>query len=384
MKNIPYGRQSIDDEDIKAVVNSLRSDLITQGPKIAEFEEKLAEYCGARYAVVFNSGTAALHSAYFSLGLTQSDEFITTPTTFVATSNAGLYLGAIPKFVDIEPDTGNIDIDAVESQIANTTKLISVVHFAGHSVNMKPLQVLAKKYGLFVVEDASHALGGKYKHFKVGSCKFSDATIFSFHPVKHITTGEGGAVLTNSKQIYRKLLLFRSHGVTKNPREFKLSQAGSWYYEMHELGFNYRMPDILAALGISQLKKIDNFILQRRAIADQYTLAFRNNPYFKLPTERAYASHAFHLYPIFLKKKFLKHKHTIVADLHSKNIGVQVHYIPVHTHPLYRKLLGKINLPASVEFYKSEISLPIFPGLSKENISYIVTTLEQILKRYDV
>lgn len=377
MKFIPYGRQFIDQDDIDAVIETLKSPFLTQGPKVKEFEKALASYTGAKYAVVFNSGTSALHAAYFTLGLKRDNEFITTPISFVATSNAGLYLGAKPIFVDVEKDTGNIDISKVEEKITKKTKLISVVHYAGHSVDMKKVYEIAKKYNLKVVEDACHALGGEYENEKIGSCKYSDATIFSFHPVKHITTGEGGAVLTNDRKAYEKLLMFRNHGITK--KDFLNESEGDWYYEMQFLGFNYRMTDIGASLGLSQLKKLDYFIKKRREIADTYNETFKDNPYFDLPVEKKYAKHAFHLYPIRLKIKTKRRE--IFDKLRQNGLGVQVHYIPIYWQPYYQNLGYKKGLCKNAEdFYQREISLPIYPAMKKDDIDYVI---KKVLKVFE-
>jgi UDP-4-amino-4,6-dideoxy-N-acetyl-beta-L-altrosamine transaminase len=311
MNFIPYSRQWIDEEDIKEVESVLRSDLITQGPKPQEFEEKLAGYCGAKYCVVFNSGTSALHAAYFTAGLKKDDELITSPVSFVATANAGIYLNARPVFIDIEKDTGNMDVSKINEKITEKTKLIVPVHYSGHPVEMEAVYNIARERGISIIEDACHALGAKYKNGITGSCKFSDMTIFSFHPVKHIATGEGGAVTTNSKDHYEKLLMFRSHGITKD----KLTDTpdGDWYYEMQFLGYNYRMTDIQAALGVSQLKKLDNFIKRRREIAGIYNNKFKDNPYFDIPPEKDYAYSSYHLYPIRLKDSYKDKKKEIFS-----------------------------------------------------------------------
>ncbi len=375
---LPYSRQFIDEEDVKAVVEVLKSDFITQGPKVGEFEERLAEALGAKYAAVFNSGTSALHAAYFALGLSKGDEFITTPITFVATSNAGLFLGAKPKFCDVEEDTGNINADLLEEKVSPRTKLIVVVHYAGHPCDMERVKKIADELGIAVVEDACHALGAKYKGFKVGSCRYSDATVFSFHPVKHITTGEGGAVLTNRKDVYEKLLMFRNHGVTKREEKFTKPKEGDWYCEMQFLGFNYRMTDIQASLGISQLRKLNAFVEKRRKIAKTYTKLFENNPFFELPPEREYAYHSYHLYHLRLKDEHEGKKKELFSLLRRKGIGVQVHYIPVYLHPYYRKLGYKQGeCPVAERFYRKVLSIPIFPSMEEREISYVARTLTE-------
>jgi len=393
-KFIPYSRQFIDQDDINDVIKVLKSDFITQGTKIPEFEQKLAEYCGAKYAVVFNSGTSALHGAYFSLGLKKSDEFITSPITFVATANAGLYLGAIPVFVDVEKKTGNIDVSKIEKRITKKTKLLVPVHYAGHPVDLEAIHKIAKKHHLFVVEDACHALGAKYRRqkkevrsqnkikksgdwIKIGSCTYSDMTVLSFHPVKHITTGEGGAVLTNNEEFYKRLMMFRTHGITKN--KFMHKPDGDWYYEMQLLGYNYRMTDIQAALGISQIRKLDSFVERRRAVADFYHNALKDNPYFDIPSEEDYAFSSYHLYPIRLKDTYKNKKRQIFSGLRKKGIGVQVHYIPIYWQPYYRDLGYKKGLcPVAENFYKRELSIPVYPGLTEKEISYVIGSISSL------
>jgi UDP-4-amino-4,6-dideoxy-N-acetyl-beta-L-altrosamine transaminase len=374
MKTIPYGRQSIDTKDLEAVIKVLQSEFLTQGPKIEEFEQKLARYCNAKYAVVVNSGTAALHAAYFALGLTKGDEFITSPITFAATTNAGLYLGAKPVFTDIDPQTGNIDTDKIEDRINPRTKLITPIHFAGHPVDLERVHSVARKHNLYIVEDACHALGAEYKGEKIGSCKFSDMAVLSFHPVKHITTGEGGAVLTNNKKWYEKMLQFRTHGITKTA--FQNKPDGDWYYEMQLLGYNYRLTDLQAALGISQLEKIDRFVTKRREIAKYYNKAFEGNEYFDTPPEEAYAKSAYHLYSIRLKDKWIPKKREIFSALRDKGLGVQVHYIPVYLQPYYQKLGYKNGVcPIAEDFYKREISIPMYPVMDKGDIGKVINLL---------
>ncbi len=363
---IPYGRQYIDDEDIEEVVRVLRSDYITQGPKVREFEEKLADFCGARFAVVFNSGTSALIAAYYAVGLLEGDEFVTSPITFVATANAGLHLGARPVFVDVESDTGNMDVRKIENALTERTKLIVPVHYGGHPADLEGIREIAKRYNLKVVEDACHALGASYRGHRIGSCAFSDATVFSFHPVKHITTGEGGAVLTNDEEVYEKLLLFREHGIRRNVRKEE-----PWYYECLLLGYNFRMTDIQAALGISQLRKLPRFVERRRKIAEIYNEAFRNNPHFDTPVERDYAFNSYHLYPIRFKEKGMRDR--MFVKLRNKGIGVQVHYIPVYWHPLYQRLgYEKGMCPVAEEFYSGELSLPMHVSITEEEVFYTI------------
>ncbi len=369
---IPYGRQWIDDEDIAAVVEVLKSPFITQGPKIEEFERRLADFCGARFCVVFNSGTSALHAVYYALGLGKGDEFITSPITFVATANAGLFLGARPVFCDVEPDTGNLNPELLERLITPKTKLIVPVHYAGHPCDMKRIYSVARRYGVAVVEDACHSLGARYTGFPVGNCAYSDAVVFSFHPVKHITTGEGGAVLTNREDVYEKLVLFRNHGI----RKFE-----DWWYEMEFLGFNYRMTDIQAALGISQLKKLGFFVKRRREIAAEYSNRFANNPFFDVPVEKEYAYHAYHLYVIRLKDSLVPLRKILFRKLRERGLGVQVHYIPVYWHPYYGRLgFSKGLCQVAEDFYSRVISIPLYPAMTQEDVEKVSRILMETLK----
>ncbi len=378
---IPYGRQFIDEEDIKAVVEVLKSDFITQGPKVKEFEEKLAQYCGAKYCVVFNSGTSALLSAYFACGIGKGDEVITTPITFVATANMLLVLGAKPVFADVERDTGNIDPDSVENLITEKTKAIVPVHYGGHPVDLERIKEIANRYNLKVIEDACHALGAEYKNTKIGSCRYSDATIFSFHPVKHITTGEGGAVLTNDEDIYRKLLLIRNHGI--NREKFVYESEGDWYYEVQTLGFNFRLTDIQASLGISQLKKLPRFVERRREIASFYRESLKDNPLFDLPVEKPYAFHSYHLYPVRLKDPFVGKKREIIKTFRERGIGVQVHYIPIYRHPFYRDIgYATVQLPSAEDFYRRVFTLPIFPSIKEGDLELVVRVVNEQTERF--
>jgi UDP-4-amino-4,6-dideoxy-N-acetyl-beta-L-altrosamine transaminase len=384
-KLIPYGRQCVDEDDIKAVLEVLRSDFLTQGPKVREFEEALAEYCGAKYAVSFSSGTAALHGAYFAAGIGKGDEVITSPITFLATANAALFLGGRPVFVDIEPDIGNIDADLVEPVITSKTKAIVPVHFAGHPADLQRIAEIAKEHNLIVVEDACHALGAKYQNTTIGDCKYSDMAVFSFHPVKSIATGEGGAVLTNNKKYYEKLVMFRQHGVTKADGAFvnKGEDAGQWYYEMQYLGYNYRLTDIQCALGISQLKKLDRFIQKRRQIVNAYNRAFKGNSFFDLPVEKSGVESAWHLYAVRLKDAYKRMKKKIFEELRLRRLGVQVHYIPVHLQPYYQQLGYSRDLcPKSKDFYERQISIPIYPAMSEEDAEYVINNLLDVLKHH--
>ncbi len=382
MRPISYGRQYIDESDIEEVVKVLHSDYLTQGPKVREFEKNLAEIVGAKYAVSFSNGTAALHGAYFAGGLGPKDEIVTTPNTFAATSNAALYLGARPIFSDIDMKTGNIDPDEIEEKITQRTKFIVPVHYSGHPVVLETIYKIAKKHNLMVIEDACHALGAKYKGDPIGSCKYSDMTVFSFHPVKSITTGEGGAVTTNSKELYNRLILFRQHGITKNREDFSRTPDGPWYHEMRLLGYNYRLTDIQAALGISQLRKLDKFIKRRREIVSLYKDLLKDNPYFELPPEEEYAFSSWHLYPVKLKEPYIPYKRDIFEELRKKSIFLQVHYIPVYMHPYYQDLGYKKGIsPISEDFYKREISFPIYYSLEDNELRYFVDTILEIMEK---
>lgn len=379
IKFLPYGKQFIDENDIKNVINVLKSDFITQGPKINEFEEKLAKYCGSKYAVAFNSGTSALHGAYFAFGIENDDEVITSPNTFVATSNAALYLNAKPVFSDIEKETGNMDVSKVEEKITDETKIIVPVHYSGNPVDLNELYKIAKRNDIKIIEDAAHSMGAKYKGEKIGNSKYSEMSIFSFHPVKHLTTGEGGAVLTNNEEYYEKLLMFRSHGITK--KNFFNKSDGDWYYEMHFLGYNYRITDIQAVLGISQLKKLDRFVKRRKEIAGMYNAAFKDNPFFDTVIEKNCCKSSFHLYPILIKEKYKNRKKEIFSKLRDEGLGVQVHYIPVYLQPYYQQLGYKKGLcSVSEDFYLREISIPMYPTMNNEDANYVI---EKVFKVFE-
>ena len=384
MKIIPYGRQWIDASDIREVIKVLKSDWLTQGPKIKEFEGALCDYTGAKYAVAVSSGTSALHIACLAAGIKRGDEVITSPITFVASANCILYCGGKPVFADIQKDTVNIDPEEIKKKISPNTKAIIPVHFAGHPCDLEEISLIAQKHNLLVIEDAAHALGAEYKNTKIGSCKYSDMAIFSFHPVKSITTGEGGAILTNNEEIFKKLLIFRNHGIAKEKAELMNKNEGPWFYEMHELGFNYRITDIQATLGISQLKKINSFISDRREIAKFYNKSFRGNNYFDIPVEREYVFSAYHLYPIRVKDKFKVQKKEIFNKMRDSGLGIQVHYIPVYLQPFYKKLGYKIKIcPKAEDFYEKEISIPMYPSLKDTQIKFVVKEILKIFKNYE-
>ncbi len=365
---IPYGHQSINKKDIAEVAKVLEGDWLTQGPHLGSFEVALAKYCGVKYVVCFSSGTAALHGAYFAAGLGKDDEFITTPLTFVATANAGLYLGAKPVFVDVDRN-GNLDIEEVKQKITTKTKLIVPVDYAGNPVDMDQFMKLAKEKNLKVILDACHSLGAEFGGKKVGSR--ADMTVFSFHPVKSITAGEGGAVLTNDRVYYEKLKTFRTHGITK---------LDDWNYEMRDLGFNYRMTDMQAALGENQLGRLDKFIAKRRKIVAVYEAGFRGlEQQLELPKESLKAKSSWHLYPIRLRDELIAKRLEIFRALRKAGIGVQVHYIPVYLHPYYQNFGYKKGLcPKAESFYEAEISLPIYPGLTKKDQEYVIKTLSKL------
>jgi len=366
---IPYGKQTISEEDIEEVVSVLKSDYLTTGPKIEEFENRLCEYTDAKYCVVVSNGTAALHLASMVL-LEKNDKVLTTPNSFLATSNSILYVNAQPIFVDISKD-GNIDLDLCEEKLKNdpSIKALYVVAFSGNMLNQKKLKYLKEKYNVIIVEDCAHAIGATFDGIKAGSCKNSDCSIFSFHPVKHLTTGEGGAITTNSKEIYEKLLVLRNHGMYKD------SSMEPWYYEMRELGFNYRITDIQCALGISQLKKLDKFCERRYQIAQKYDISFKDTkikPLYKYDGNSSY-----HLYVVLVDFNNLTITKTELFNrLKENNIRIQLHYIPINKQPYYKNLgYGDIKTPVMDKYYEQCFSLPMYPLLSNEEQDYVIKTL---------
>jgi perosamine synthetase len=409
MKKYTYGKQSISLRDIWAVIKTMRSSWLTQGPKVKEFEQALCNYTGAKYAVAVANGTAALHLSALCLDLKPGDEVITSPNTFLASANCVLYAGGNIQFADIEPETANIDSLKIEKKITPKTKAIIPVHFAGQSCDMEKIYQIAQKHNLKIIEDAAHAIGSNYnptptvfanslrkgstgqeatpverlritgKNNKVGSCKYSDMTIFSFHPVKTITTGEGGAITTNNKNIYKKLLTLRTIGITKDPK-LLTKNDGPWYYETHHLGFNYRLSDIHSALGISQLKKLDTFKAKRRTIVKMYRNAFADDERFSLLEEKSYSNASFHLCPLLINFEKIKlNKKELFVKLQNAGLFLQVHYIPVHTQPLYKKLgFKKGDFPIAEKYYRKTISLPLYPTLKNKEISHIIKTIKNI------
>lgn len=376
---IPYGKQTIDEDDVRAVAETLKSDFLTTGPKIQEFEKKFAEFVDAKYSVAVSSGTAALHLACLAVELKQEEELITSPMTFAASANCALYCGAKPVFVDIKED-GLIDEELIEERITPKTKIIIPVHYAGLPCNMKKIKEIAGKHNIFIIEDACHALGAEYENTKIGDCAHSDMAVFSFHPVKHITTGEGGMITTNSEEIYKKLLLLRSHGITKDRNELLNKNEGSWFYEMQMLGFNYRITDIQCALGISQLKKIDEFVGRRREIAKKYDEAFFGVDAVETLRETGNVKNAYHLYVIEVEDSGKRLE--LFNHLKENGIFCQVHYIPVHWHPYYQKLgYKKEECPKSGKFYERIISLPMYPSLKNDEQEKIVKIINNFYER---
>ncbi len=382
-KLLPYGYQWIDEEDITAVSEVLRSDWITQGPKVAEFEKEFAGYVGAKYAVAVSSGTAALHAACFAAQIEKGDEVITTPITFAASANCVIYQGGTPIFADIDADTLNIDPEEIKKKINKKTKALIPVDFTGRPADLEKILQIAKDNNLVVIEDASHALGATYKDSKIGSS--SDMTIFSFHPVKHITTGEGGMITTNNKEYYERLKLFRTHGITKD-KDKLLNYDGPWYYEMQELGYNYRLTDFQCALGLGQLKKIDKFIQRRREIVKKYNSEFKDIPEIKIPEINPIDSNpVWHIYMIQLNLDRLKvDRREIFEALRAENIGVNVHYIPVHLQPYYQKRFGyrRGDFPKAENYYSRAITLPVFPKMSEKDIDDVVSAVKKVINYY--
>ncbi|CAM4393236.1 UDP-4-amino-4,6-dideoxy-N-acetyl-beta-L-altrosamine transaminase [Saccharibacillus endophyticus] len=377
-KMLPYGQQWLDEEDIEAVVQVLKGDFITQGPAIEAFERKVSDYAGTRYGVAFANGTAALHAACFAAEIGPNDEVITTPLTFLASSNCILYQGGTPVFADINPVTYNIDPHEIELKLTPYTKAVIPVDFSGQPAEMDRIQEIARLHNLIVIEDAAHSIGAQYQGRKVGT--WADMTMFSFHPVKHVTTGEGGIIVTDNERFYRRLLQFRNHGMTRDPQEL-ISNEGPWYYEMQSLGYNYRMTDIQAALGTSQMNKLDAFIEKRKILADLYSAKLADTPGVILPSQHADASSSWHLYIIQLDSKLnIPDRKNVFQKLRDMNIGVNVHYMPVYLQPYYKNLGYHRGLcPHAESYYENCLTLPLFPKMTEQDIDYVVTCIKEAI-----
>ena len=383
---IPYGRQLISQDDITSVLEVLKSEFITQGPQVPKFEQTVASYVGASHAIAVNSATSALHIACLALNLEKGDWLWTSPNSFVASANCALYCGAKIDFVDIDAATYNMCPEKLTEKLEKAKqanklpKIIVLVHFAGQSCDMEAFSALSKRYGFKIIEDASHAIGGRWDNSYIGSCQFSDITVFSFHPVKIITTAEGGMLTTNSKHVADKLIALRSHGVTKSPNLFSKNEEGAWYYEQQSLGYNYRLTDIQAALGISQMKKINNFILRRHEIASIYNEQLKNLP-LRLPEQHEKSYSSYHLYPIQIQETAsCMDRKRCFDELRSAGILVNVHYIPIHTQPYFSNLGFKLgDFPNSEEYYKRTISIPIHAALSEPEQGFIIENIQRLL-----
>ena len=380
---IPYGRQDITQGDIDAVIEVLKSDFLTQGPQVPKFEKEVSRYCGAKYAVAVNSATSALHLACLSLGLGTGNWLWTSPITFVASANCGLYCGAKVDFVDIDPVTYNLCTKALKKklikakELGRLPKVVVAVHLGGQSCDMKAIHALSKEYGFKIIEDASHAIGGKYLNEPIGNCKYSDITVFSFHPVKIITTGEGGMALTNNNKLAEHMSLLRSHGITRDPSQMTKQADGDWYYQQIELGYNYRMTDMQAALGVSQFKKINNNVSRRHEIADRYNKFLSDFP-LTLPYQSADGYSAFHLYIIRLKNRN-KHKQTF-DTLRAKGIGVNLHYIPLYRQPYYQFNDSDYNnFPESESYYSEAITIPLYRMMSNLDQDVVIQAIKESL-----
>jgi UDP-4-amino-4,6-dideoxy-N-acetyl-beta-L-altrosamine transaminase len=382
MAMIPYGRQEINQDDIDEVVKVLRSDFLTQGPAVPAFENALAAYCGAQYAVAVNSATSALHIACLALGVGKGDVVWTTPITFVASANCALYCGGTVDFVDIDPRTYNLSVERLAEKLAlaekagNLPKVVIPVHLCGQPCDMKGIHALGQQYGFKIIEDASHAIGGRYKGESIGNCRYSDITVFSFHPVKIITTGEGGMALSNNRQLVKQMQLLRSHGITRDEGEMTHAPDGPWYYQQIDLGFNYRMTDMQAALGLSQMRRLDEFVAKRHAVAAHYNDLLKNSPV-ATPWQHGDSYSGLHLYVIRLRTEDIKtSQRKIFERLRANGIGVNLHYIPVYRQPYYvGQGFNPGDFPEAEHYYAEAISLPMYPGLTRPQQSEVVQQL---------
>lgn len=382
---IPYGRQHITQADIEAVVAVLRSDFLTQGDKVPAFEQAVAEYCVVDFGIAVNSATSALHIACLALGLGHGDWLWTVPNTFVASANCGVYCGANVDFVDIDPVTLNMSVKALEDKLEiakaknRLPKIVIPVHFSGESCDMAKIHELSKTYGFHIIEDASHAIGGRYANKPIGSCEFSDITVFSFHPVKIITTAEGGLATTNDKNLAEKMQLLRSHGITRDPSLMTHQADGSWYYQQIDLGFNYRMTELQGALGLSQMANLDNFVKKRHQLAKRYDELLKDFPII-LPVRNNKNYSGLHLYPIQIKPESGKTRNQVFDSLREQHIGVNVHYIPVHTQPFYQQMGFKQgDFPHAEAYYAGAISLPLYYDLTDDMQNQVVEALKKSL-----
>ncbi|MFA0037496.1 UDP-4-amino-4,6-dideoxy-N-acetyl-beta-L-altrosamine transaminase [Vibrio sp. 10N.261.52.A1] len=385
---IPYGKQDINQQDIDSVLDVLKSDFLTQGPQVPAFESALIEHTGASYALAVNSATSALHIACLALGLGQGDWLWTSPVTFVASANCGLYCGAKVDFVDIDPDTYNMCPKRLEEKLIKAKvegklpKVVVPVHLCGQPCDMASIGKLAKEYGFRVIEDASHAIGGRYQDQPIGNCEYSDITVFSFHPVKIVTTAEGGAALTNSKELADKMALLRSHGITRDLELMRGESHGGWYYQQVDLGFNYRMTELQAALGVSQMQRLDDFVVARHVLSERYNQLLSNLP-LVLPYQLENTYSGLHLFVIRLKLNEISLTHKQVFDaLRENGIGVNLHYIPVHTQPYYQAMgYSEGDFPESESYYQEAISLPMFHGMTEEQQDTVVRVITDVLNK---
>lgn len=383
---IPYGRQDINQQDIDAVVEVLKSDFLTQGPKVPAFEQSVKDACDVKYALAVNSATSALHIACLSLGLKEGDWLWTTPNTFVASANCGLYCGAQVDFVDIDPYTYNLCEKELERKLIDAEKsgklpkVVVPVHFSGQPCDMEAIYNLSQKYGFKIIEDASHAIGGKYKGEPIGNCQYSDITVFSFHPVKIVTTAEGGMAVTNKVELAEKLDLLRSHGITRNPSLMTKPMDGPWYYEQIELGFNYRMTELQAALGVSQMQRLDDFVAKRHELAERYNELLKDLP-ITLPWQHEDGYSGLHLYVIRLQLDKITKTHLEVFEgMREAGILVNLHYIPVHMQPYYQAMDFEVGqFPQAEQYYQEAISIPMFPTMTEEQQDKVIATLRELL-----